>query len=580
MQKVAIRSKSPLADLGVLLLLGTIIYGLVAFGREWKSSFHPATDISLSYYALPYYTLLSAMRGILAYVLSLTFTLVVGYWAAHSPRAERFILPMLDILQSIPVLGFLPGLVLTLIALFPKTNTGLELSSIIMIFTGQVWNMTFSFYSSLKSVPKDFDEASRIIGLSAWQKLWRVEFPFSAMNLVWNSLLSMSGGWFFLSVCEAFTLGKQEYRLPGIGAYMAVAINQGDTGAMLAGIFSMALLIILMDIAIWRPVLAWAHRFRLEEVPGFTSVEPIMRRWIRESLLMRWIYLLYSRRQVHARLAAAHGEDEVARAELPRWRRPEAWISQRTARYLGMVALILFGTLAVIGSFQLVEVLLTVTRDRWALIWGSTAATFVRIIGCLAISTLWTVPLGVWIGTSPKRIRIAQPIIQVLASFPAPMLYPLALAVFFYVGIGFGVGSMFLMLLGVQWYVLFNVLAGVMKVPQELKYATLLMGISDRDTWRKLYLPSIFPSLVTGWVTAAGGAWNASIVAEYISYHGKTLATYGLGATISSAADNGDFSLLAGSLAVMVVVVVVLNRTFWARMYRLAQTRFRLDNII
>jgi NitT/TauT family transport system permease protein len=203
----------------------------------------------------------------------------------------------------------------------------------------------------------------------------------------------------------------------------------------------------------------------------------------------------------------------------------------------------------------------------------------VRILACLGISTLWTVPVGVWIGTSQRRIRIAQPIIQVLASFPAPMLYPIALAVFFSLGIRFGIGSMFLMLLGVQWYVLFNVLAGVMKVPNELKYATMLMGISDWEVWKKLYLPSIFPSLVTGWVTAAGGAWNASIVAEYISYQGKTLTTYGLGATISTAADSGDFALLAGSLSVMVVVVVVLNRTFWARLYHLAQTRFRLDNI-
>src|SRR5215831_11088883 len=251
MQKILIRRKFAAADIVVVALVATIIYALVAYGREFDSAYHAAYNIDLSLYSLPYYTLFSALRGMAAFVLSLAFTLVIGYWAAKSAKAEKILIPILDILQSIPVLGFLPGLVLVLIALFPHTNARLELACILMIFTRQVWNMTFSFYASLKSVPSDFKEVSSIIGLTSMEKLQKVELPFSAMNLVWNSLLSMSGGWFFLSVCEAFTLGDHQYRLPGIGAYMATAIARGNASAMVGGVVAMSLLIVFMDILIW-----------------------------------------------------------------------------------------------------------------------------------------------------------------------------------------------------------------------------------------------------------------------------------------------------------------------------------------
>src|SRR5215831_14358827 len=306
MQKVVIARRFSAADAIVIALILSLIHALIAYGREWEATFHRAVDIDLSLYSLPYYTLFSAIRGLAAFGLSLMFTLVVGYWAAKSPKAERLLIPVLDILQSIPVLGFLPGLVLTLIALFPRTNTGLELACIIMIFTGQVWNMTFSFYSSLKSVPSDFNEVSKVMGLSAMEKLRKVELPFAAMNLVWNGLMSMSGGWFFLSVCEAFTLGNQQYRLPGIGAYMATAIARGDSSAMLAGIIAMAMLVFVMDIVIWRPVLAWAHQFRLEDIPGYTATEPLMRNLVRESRLLRWLRAEHRRRTLHRSLLNKH----------------------------------------------------------------------------------------------------------------------------------------------------------------------------------------------------------------------------------------------------------------------------------
>jgi NitT/TauT family transport system permease protein len=578
MQKFFIRRPFSAADVVVLALILATIYALVAYGRELETTFRAAADIDLSIYSLPYYTLFSALRGLTAFGFSLLFTLVVGYWAAKSPRAERFLIPLLDILQSIPVLGFLPGLVLVLISLFPRTNIGLELACIIMIFTGQVWNMTFSFYSSLKSVPADFNEVCAVIGLNSWEKLRNVELPFAAMNLVWNGLMSMSGGWFFLSVCEAFMLGDREYRLPGIGAYMATAIARGNPFAMIAGIVSMSLLIIVMDILIWRPVLAWVHQFRLEDIPGFTATEPLMRNLVRDSALLRWLKIMYRRRTLHRSLLRKGETSEMSEPALDmrRFLRTDRhW--QPVLKWGGRVVLSLLLVAVSYGTVRLVYTLMHVPGRTWMELIAGTGFTFLRVFTALALGSLWTVPVGIWIGTSQRRLRIAQPIVQVLASFPAPMLYPLALAVLFVLKIPFGIGAMFLMLLGAQWYILFNVLAGAMRVPQELKYAALLMNVPRRELWTKLYLPSVFPALVTGWITASGGAWNASIVAEYLSYNGKLLTTHGLGYFISEAAFRADFSLLAASLTVMVGVVILLNRTVWARIYHLSQTRFRMD---
>jgi NitT/TauT family transport system permease protein len=579
MQKIVIRRPFSSADLVVLALILAMIYALVAYGRELETTFTAAVNIDLSFYSLPYYTMFSALRGMVAFGFSLLFTLIVGYWAAKSAKAERVLIPLLDILQSIPVLGFLPGLVLVLIALFPRTNIGLELACIIMIFTGQVWNMTFSFYSSLKSVPSDFNEVSDIIGFNSWEKLRIVELPFAAMNLVWNSLMSMSGGWFFLSVCEAFTLGDREYRLPGIGAYMATAIASGDVSAMIAGIVAMSLLIIVMDILIWRPVLAWAHQFRLEEIPGFTATEPLMRNLVRESGLLRWLTVMYRRRVLHRSLLRKRersaGKHESAldtrRFMKSKSRRHPVWIWMGRVFLFGLAVLVMYGTI------RLVYTLAHVSIDTWMSLLAGAGFTFARVLTCLMLGSIWTVPAGIWIGTSQHRMRIAQPIVQVLASFPAPMLYPLVLALLFVLNIPFGLGAMFLMLLGAQWYILFNVLAGAMRIPLELKYAALLMNVPKTDLWKKLYLPSVFPALVTGWVTAAGGAWNASIVAEYLPYKGMILSTHGLGSLISVAASSANFPLLAASLTIMVGVVILLNRTVWAKIFHLSQTRFRMD---
>ena len=570
-------------DLAILLLIATTIYGIVAIGKEWRSDFHPLTQIDLSITALPYYTLMSGFRGIVAYLISLTFTLVIGFTAAKSKFAEKIIVPLLDILQSIPVLGFLPGLLLGLVALFPHTNTGLELAAIIMIFTGQVWNMTFSFYSSLKSLPAELNEASTVIGLSWRQKLTKVELPYSAVNLAWNSLLSMAGGWFFLIPCEAMTLGDKEYRLPGIGAYMDVAIKTGDHTATVLAIAAMIFLIVSIDFVIWRPVLSWVQRFRLEEIAGAGTTEPLMQIWLREAKILRFFKVMYRHWESKRRTKKSRRVPVIQDAVQPILQEApkKLWVrshqSGKLLRFLEKGVLIALFAVAGFWAFKLFKVLSHISISIWIRLIRDTLWTFLRVLIALGISTLWAVPVGIWIGISPRRIRIAQPIIQVLASFPAPMLYPLALGLLFKVGLELSYASVFLMLLGVQWYVLFNVLAGAMRIPHQLNDALLLMEASHWDRWKTLYLPSVFPSLVTGWITAAGGAWNASVVAEYIYFQGSIVKTAGLGATLSAATAGGDFTLFAASLTVMVIVVILLNRTFWSKFYHLAQTRFRME---
>ena len=576
-----------IADVAVLMVLATAIYGVVSIANEWRMEFHPITQIDLSARALPYYTILSAVRGMVAYLISLIFTLVVGYAAAKSRTAEKIIIPLLDILQSIPVLGFLPGLLLGLVALFPRTNIGLELAAIIMIFTGQVWNMTLSYYASLKSVPAEFGEASRVIGLDWYQRLMRVELPFSAVNLAWNSLLSMAGGWFFLIPCEAITLGDHEYRLPGIGAYMDVAIKSGDTKAIVLAVIAMVLLILVMDFVIWRPILAWVQRFRLEDLPGGAPVEPLMQVWIRESKILNRIKMVYRElvlkpRRVRSRLAGEPSVETIVRVKAPRFyslvQMITRWVSSpAVVRILQLALSSVALSCMMFGVYRLFFILAKIPPATWIVLARNTTWTFFRVLMALILSSLWAVPVGIWVGTSVKRIRVAQPLIQVLASFPAPMLYPLALGLFFSLGITFDWASMLLMLLGVQWYVLFNVLAGAMRIPKELNDALLLMEASRWARWKNLYLPSVFPYLATGWVTAAGGAWNASVVAEYLPYHGTILKTGGLGSTLSVAIANENFTLFAASLFLMVLVVVVLNRLVWTRVYRLANTRFKMD---
>jgi NitT/TauT family transport system permease protein len=545
-----------------------LFYAVVTVGHSWFGPFTPTVEISRSLRALPAYAGYSLLRITIAYVLSLGFALVYGYIAAYNPRAERFMLPLLDVLQSIPVLSFLPGVMLAMVALFPGRQLGVELGAILLIFTGQVWNMAFSFYASLKSIPKDMREAAEIYRFSWWQRFTQMELPFSAIGLVWNSMMSVAGGWFALMVCEMFVLGSRDFRLPGLGSYLQTAASAGDTRSICWGIATMVLVIVLLDQFVWRPVIAWAEKFKVEQVESTDAP----RSWVL-NLVERSMGLAKIRektlRPVGERLllhfAQKHKEERAAEVAGP-WR---DWLLR------GLAVLILGGI--GYGVVRVAIILSGVGKVELHATALGLGATFLRVNLALLIGALWTIPAGVAIGFNPRLARIAQPLAQIAASVPATALLPVILLVLIRLGGGLGLASIVVLLLGTQWYVLFNVIAGAMAIPTDLKECCSIFRVRGIARWKKLILPGIFPYLVTGLVTASGGAWNASIVAEYFHFKGQIYTTTGLGATIQQATDSGDFHLLLVATMMMAATVVTINRLVWRRLYGLAETRFRLE---
>lgn len=553
-------------DLLVVIGLAGLLFGLLDIAREWTGESRPSINIDLSPWALPHYVFYSLSRGLLAYVISLSFTLLYGYWAAKDRVAERVLLPLLDILQSIPVLGFMPGLILALVALFPHSNTGLELAAVIMIFTGQAWNMTFSFYHSLRSVPLDMREVATVYRFSWWQRFKWVELPYSTIGLVWNSMMSMAGGWFFLMINEAFRLGDKDFRLPGIGSYMSVAVEQGRIDAMLFAIVAMVLMIIFLDQLLWRPVVVWAQKFRIEEGGYQEKMSSWFLDWLSRSHLLAWVGKVIHRiKHIKNKPVAA---SIIKPAPNPR------------AISASKLSLLLLGLLLAVlgyGAWKLFQLLQHVTLSEWSELVTAALRTLGRVLLATAVGTLWALPAGLAIGLSPRLSRVLQPVVQVVASFPAPMLFPLVIAGLQLAGVSLDWGSILLMLLGTQWYILFNIIAGAMAIPADLKEAARSYRIKGWQRFRILYFPAVFPYLVTGWVTAAGGAWNASIVAEFVTFKGGILRAQGLGAQISTAAAGANFPLLAASILVMSTIVVLFNRTVWRQCYQLAEQKFSLN---
>ncbi len=545
-----------------------LFYGVVTVGHSWFGPFTPSVEISRSLWALPAYAGYSLLRITIAYVLSLGFTLVYGYVAAYNPRAERFMIPLLDVLQSIPVLSFLPGVMLAMVALFPGRQLGVELGAILLIFTGQVWNMAFSFYASLKSIPNEMREAAAIYRFNWWQRFTQMELPYSAIGLVWNSMMSVAGGWFALMVCEMFVLGPRDFRLPGLGSYLQTAASAGDTTSILWGVATMVLVIVLLDQFIWRPVIAWAEKFKVEQVESTDSP----RSWVL-NLVEHSSGLAKIRQKTLQPLGerlllffASKHEKEAPQEPTAAWRE---WLLRALA----------LATLAGIG-YGVVRVAIIVSGLQKAELHEAAlglGATFLRVNLALLIGALWTIPAGVAIGFNPRLARIAQPLAQIAASVPATALLPVILLVLIRLGGGLGLASIVVLLLGTQWYVLFNVIAGAMAIPTDLKECCSVFRLRGIGRWRKLILPGIFPYLVTGLVTASGGAWNASIVAEYFHFKGHIYTTTGLGATISQATDAGDFHLLLAATMMMAATVVTINRLVWRKLYALAETRFRLE---
>lgn len=562
----------------IFLFLGVILflYALIGVTHEWVQPYHPKTEIQLSFKSLLQYSFFSLVRVFAAYVLSLVFTFTYGYVAAKSRRLEPILISLLDILQSIPVLGFMPGFVLALVRLFPKSNLGLELAAVLMIFTGEGWNLVFSFYSSVRGVPQEVRDMTSIFRLSKWRLLRTVEIPYAMNGLLWNSMLSMAGGWFFLMVIESFTLGEQDFRLPGIGSYMAVAYDKHDYGAVALGILVMFALIFIVDRVLWAPLVVWSEKFQYEKKMRTSeeSSRSVVLELMEKSNLIDKLFEWRSRLDKYWEQKIENSR--FSKKVIRRFARPKKisvfWVN---------LLRILFGLLGlgflIWAGQQTYELISDTKLSDWLTQLRNTWFTFLRVTFAVILGSLWTIPAGVFIGTHPVWTRRLQPLVQIVASFPAPMLFPILTLFMMRLGVNFEWGSVVLMLFASQWYILFNVISGATLIPRELIDLGLLFRLPGLQQWRAIIIPAVFPSLVNGWITAAGGAWNASIVAEFVQQGDTKLVATGVGAAITEAARLGNFPQLASGVVVMMTVVVLLNRLFWGSLYKLSETKYRLE---
>jgi len=559
---------SLLRDLPIFLAAFSVFYAFLVMARHWFAPASSQTEIELRPGALLEYAMFSVMRIAIAYVISLVFSVAYGYVAAYNAKAERVMIPLLDTLQSIPVLSFLPGVMLAMVALFPSRQFGIELGSILLIFSGQAWNMAFSFYSSLKSIPREMHEAAEVYRWSPWQKLVQMELPFAAIGLVWNSMISVASAWFYLIACEMFVSKNRDFRLPGLGSYLQTAANVADTRAIVWGLVVMIGVIVAMDQLIWRPIIAWAEKFKFEQVEGARAQRSPVLDLLRSSRLvprMGRMFITPTRERLDLRFARTwiHRRVDGSPSQSARW----------LSYTIGIAVLIGIAY----GAVKMAGLAAMVTRSELRSIFVGGGATFLRVELTLLLAALWTIPAGVAIGMNAKLSAALQPIVQVVASVPATALFPIIVLLLTRIGGGLAVGSIVLMLLGTQWYILFNVIAGAIALPTDLKEVCGVFQFGRWERWRQLFLPGIFPYLITGFVTASGGAWNASILAEYFHLNGRTFSTTGLGAVVSDAADKGNYPVLLVATMLMALIVLTINRLVWRRLYTLASTRFRLE---
>ena len=569
--RVALRRvRFGLSDVAVILGALVLLAIIAKVGAGAFVSFTPpknVPNVSLDPRNLPYYAARSTLRMFIALIASTIFTFVYGYAAARSRYAERVLIPLLDILQSVPVLGFLSITITGFIALFPGSLLGLECASIFAIFTSQAWNMAFSFYQSLRTLPQDLSEASEAYRLPLWQRFVRLEVPAAMIGLIWNAMMSFGGGWFFLAASEAITVLNQSYTLPGIGSYVALAIEDRDMRALGLAILTMGITIVLIDQLFWRPVVAWADKFRLEQS---AAAEP-PRSWVYDTLR--------SSRVPHAleRAWTPFGDAvNGALSTLTRIRARRPAVSRRVrildavydvllvAVVIGLVALGIHFIVTTVGFGEIVRVA------------GLGAATLARVLSLVIVSSLIWTPLGVLIGLSPKLTRRLQPVALFCASFPANFIFPFATLAFITYHVPIDFGSTLLMALGAQWYILFNAIAGGASVPTDLREMTDDIGVHGWQRWNRLLIPAVFASWVTGALTASGGAWNASIVAEVVTWGHTTLTASGLGAYIADATMKGDWPRIALGVGMMSLYVVVINRLVWRRLYQLAEVKYHL----
>jgi NitT/TauT family transport system permease protein len=544
---------------GVLILLAEASRGLL---QPLASA--SGKGVSLDPALLPHYALRTGLRMLAAMGFSLVFTFTYATWAAKSPRAGMLLIPLLDILQSVPILGFISVTVVFFLSLAPGRVLGAELAAVFAIFTSQAWNMAFSFYQSLRTVPGELEEAGRMFGLSAWTRFWRIEAPFGLPQLVWNMMMSMSGGWFFVVAAEAISVGPTSIALPGIGSYIATAIAAKSLTAIAMAIGAMLVVILVFDQFLFRPLVAWADRFRIDSEPGDEVGESWALTMYRRSKLLDWLarpfdaLMRWSWRVKPVRLGPAAAPAKPSR--------------------LGDV--IWYGTVTLLAAF----VTWHVVRFAGSALSGPAVldavlrgfATMVRVVVLIALaSAVWT-PIGIYVGLRPKLTQVIQPIAQFLAAFPANLVFPVAVSLVVTWNLNPDIWLSPLMVLGTQWYILFNVIAGASALPRELRDAASNFQVKGWLWWKTVGLPAVMPYYVTGAITASGGSWNAAIVAEVVSWGNKTLHAYGLGAYIADATSAGDFKRIVIGIFVMCLFVVVINRLFWRPLYWYAERKFRL----
>ena len=552
----------------LVLVIGAMV--LIVYGGEQTTlplSALDAAPVSLDPANLPLYALRTTMRMLLAIVCSIIFTFVYAALAAKSRRAEMVLIPLLDILQSVPILGFLTFTVVFFLNLFPGQVFGAELACVFAIFTSQAWNMTFSLYQSIRNVPKDLEEASQSFHLSGWQRFWRLDVPFAMPGLIWNTMMSMSGGWFFVVASEAITVGNTTVTLPGIGSYVALGIEKQNLPAIGYAILTMLLVIIAYDQLLFRPVVAWADKFRFEQTASATAPTSWMLDLFRRTRALRALTLPFAalnKAISNLHLAIPGGLKLPARSGPPSRIVDGAWF-----------ALVIASTgYAGLRAYQYMSATLGPSDVIAAIGYG--LLTLARVIVLIALASLIWVPVGVWIGLRPKLAERIQPLAQFLAAFPANLAFPVFVVIIVRYGLNANIWLSPLMILGTQWYILFNVIAGASAFPSDLREASSSFHLRGWRWWIKAILPGIFPYYITGAITASGGSWNASIVAEVASWGDTHLTAKGLGAYIAQATEAGDFPRVVLGIAIMCILVTLFNRLLWRPLYAFGERRLRL----
>ena len=560
-------------DAAVMLILFALLWSALHFGQGMLVHFDDSVvlQIDSSPSQIPYYAGRTLLRMWIAFSFSLFFAILTGYLAAKSKTARAFILPALDILQSVPVLGFLSATVVGFMALFPGSLMGVECAALFAIFTGQVWNMAFGFYHSMVTIPTDMQEAASTYGLTRWQRFKTVELPASAHSLIWNSMMSFGGGWFFVAQSEAISVMNRDIKLPGLGSYMAAAIEKGDNSAAVWAIVAMIVLIVASDQLVWRPLLAWADKFKIE----LTESAAPATSWVYDLLRGAYLFTWLDERvwQPITDVLSKISVPQPVRVVKLR-RRHKRWFLRLVGTVVGLwiASEIVMGLIAAIQTLHGTLSIALVLNIVWL-----GFLTLLRVAAMTVVATLVWTPIGVWIGFQSGVARWAQPLAQIGASFPVNMTFPVVVGVFVAANIPMNWGSIFLIAMGTQWYILFNVIAGAMAIPNDLKEASRVYGLKNWNLWKTMILPAIFPYWVTGACTAAGGAWNASIVAELATWGNTTLKADGLGAYIAEVTKSGDTPMIILSIAFMSLFVVVMNKLLWRKLYGFAERRFRLD---